>query len=217
MDQTDTDTDAKADADTAGAKNENVPGFRRGRMPAQRLITREAARDIVITRLSQGKYDDEGVLVPIQTLPDFARSCYENGATTRLVSRALMQQLLSGRLYPDLTDYEDKPIQWHLMPRCGRGPARRGSKAQSPTGAETSEPKGEGSQSAEMELIAALQNDVSRLTKELDDLRVHVATLKFEDVKALATEVETLRLRVSELESLQKPVAQAEADGKELR
>lgn len=180
---------------------------------ASSLITREAATDIVLARLTQGRPDpdDPSVFVPLQTTEDFARSCFENGATPRVVSRALMHQLLTGRLYPDLTDYDGKPIDWSQMPRAGRGPGRKqraaaASKAQSLTGsagsagsagAETDEPKGEGSQSAEMELIAALQNDVSRLTKELDDLRLREA------VDQLQHEVEVLRLRVSELETAQ--------------
>jgi hypothetical protein len=85
------------------------------------MISIDEARAIVELRLAQAR---ENALEPS---PDFIRRLVELGCLPRPCSRTLMYRLLSGRLYPDLTDPAGQPYQWEEVSRSSRGRPRRPS------------------------------------------------------------------------------------------
>ncbi len=70
-----------------------------------------------------GTFDaDIGGVLPVRTLEQFSKEQREAGVLPKRVSPALLYQLFSGKMYPDL-EVDGKPVDWSSLPRAARGQA----------------------------------------------------------------------------------------------
>ena len=137
------------------------PVSRRGR---KKHLTREVAAELVKCRMTEGKFDEEGVEFPRRTLEQFARDMKFEGVVGYMLHPAMLSRLFSGKLYPDL-EVDGELVDWSAMPPSrGRGPA---------TG-ETLARDGR----TFREVVDALAAQVSRLASEVQYLREAHAQLR---------------------------------------
>jgi len=88
------------------------------------LFTEETARAAIETRLTElddSPFDVEPKRLTYRTIPELAQLFYEIGYCPRVPSRASVINLLSGKMFPHLTDKHGHRINWDNMPAAPKG------------------------------------------------------------------------------------------------
>ena len=80
-------------------------------------ITEDEARTIVQMRLDEPRHNG-GHSTPLAA---FCLELYRTGVTRRAYGRRTIDNVLKGRLYPQLKDANGVPFDWSAMPRVPRG------------------------------------------------------------------------------------------------
>jgi len=85
---------------------------------APKLFTEDAAREAVEFRLTELDGNPSGTY---RTLSELAKLFHKTGLCPRVPSRGTMINLLSGKMFPHLTDLEGRPIDWSKVPAAPVG------------------------------------------------------------------------------------------------
>jgi hypothetical protein len=93
-----------------------------------KLFTEETARFAIDDRMRE--LEDPDVMCH-RTIPELAKLFWEIGYCPRVPSRTTMNNLLSGKMFPHLTDREGRPIDWSKIPAAPVGTNTGSSKGKS--------------------------------------------------------------------------------------